>query len=59
MSIFSKRNRNDSNSPFQVTITTDVVEDEIRQRTKGELPMADIGNYISPSGGYLNYILFL
>lgn len=55
MSIFSKRNRNDSNSPFQVTITTDVVEDEIRQRTKGELPMADIGNYISPSGGYLNY----
>lgn len=35
------------------TIQTQTVE--VKQQTRGELPLADIGGYISPSGGFVNY----
>lgn len=28
---------------------------EVKQRTRGELPLAEIGGYVSPSGGFVNY----
>ena len=28
---------------------------EVKQQTRGELPLADIGGYVSPSGGFVNY----
>ena len=31
---------------------------EMRQHTSGEMPLADIGGYISPSGGFVNYARF-
>lgn len=31
------------------------VEVEVKQRTAGELPLADVGGYVSPSGGFVNY----
>lgn len=41
-----------------VRIETKVVEVEVRQRTPGELPLADVGGYVSPSGGFVNYARF-
>ena len=35
------------------TIQTQTVE--VKQQTRGELPLADIGGYVSPSGGFVNY----
>lgn len=28
---------------------------EVKQQTRGELPLAEIGGYVSPSGGFVNY----
>ena len=40
-----------------VTVTATIQKQtvEVRQRTCGELPLADIGGYVSPSGGFVNY----
>lgn len=35
-----------------------VVEVEVKQHTPGELPMAYVGGYVSPSGGFVNYARF-
>ena len=35
------------------TIQTQTVE--VKKQTRGELPLADIGGYVSPSGGFVNY----
>ena len=31
------------------------VEVEVKQRTTGELPLADVDGYVGPSGGFVNY----
>lgn len=31
------------------------VEIEVKQRTAGELPLADVDGYVGPSGGFVNY----
>lgn len=38
---------------IMATIQTQTVE--VKQQTRGELPLADIGGYVSPSGGFVNY----
>ena len=38
-----------------VKIEARQVEEEVKQRTPGELPMADVSGYVSPSGGFVNY----
>lgn len=38
-----------------VKVETRVIEEEVRQRTPGELRLADVGGYVSPSGGFVNY----
>lgn len=42
-----------------VKIETRMIEEEVKQRTPGELPLADVGGYVSPSGGFVNYGRFL
>lgn len=44
-----------TDSIFSVSIESNIVEKDIYQRTRGELPMADVGGYVSPSGGFMNY----
>lgn len=44
--------------PAGVSVTVErahAVEVDVVQRTPGELPMADIGGYVSPSGGFVNF----
>lgn len=38
-----------------VKVESRVVEVEVKQHTPGELPLADVGGYISPSGGFVNF----
>lgn len=38
-----------------VKIEARTVEVEVVQRTPGELPLADVGGYVSPSGGFVNF----
>ena len=51
--------RNKEKKPkFSAKIETRVVEVEMKQRTPGELPLAYVGGYVSPSGGFVNYARF-
>lgn len=38
-----------------ITATIQMQTVEVKQQTRGELPLADIGGYVSPSGGFVNY----
>lgn len=38
-----------------VKVESRLVEVEVKQHTPGELPLADVGGYISPSGGFVNF----
>lgn len=44
-------------APAPVTVSTELRSSyvEVAQRTRGELPMADVGGYVSPSGGFVNF----
>lgn len=44
-------------APEPITVRSElkVVEVEVKQRTPGEMPLADVGGYVSPSGGFVNF----
>lgn len=44
-------------APVSVSVTTELRSSyvEVAQRTRGELPMADVGGYAGPSGGFVNF----
>lgn len=50
-----KKNKPAAPAPVSVKIEARTVEVEVVQRTPGELPMADVGGYVSPSGGFVNF----
>ena len=50
---FFKKKEPASAATITATIQTQTVE--VKQQTRGELPLADIGGYVSPSGGFVNY----
>lgn len=54
LDLFKKREER----PAGVSVTIEKArpaEAELVQRTPGELPMADVGGYVSPSGGFVNF----
>lgn len=53
--MFKKKEATAAPAPVSVKIEARVVEAEVKQHTPGELPMADVGGYVSPSGGFVNY----
>lgn len=44
-------------APAPITVRSElkVVEVEVKQRTPGEMSLADVGGYVSPSGGFVNF----
>lgn len=55
--IFLKKKEPEPAPAITATIHAQTVE--VKQRTHGELPLAEIGGYVSPSGGFVNYGRFL
>ena len=53
--LFKKKEKPAALAP--VTVTTELRSSyvEVAQRTRGELPMADVGGYAGPSGGFVNF----
>lgn len=58
MGLFDFFRRKEEKPKFSAKIETRVVEVEVKQRTPGELPLAYVGGYVSPSGGFVNYARF-
>lgn len=52
---FKKKDKPAAPAPVSVKIEARTVEVEVAQQTPGELPMADVGGYVSPSGGFVNF----
>ena len=50
---FLKKKEQEPAPAITASIHTQTVE--VKQRTRGELPLAEIGGYVSPSGGFVNY----
>lgn len=55
MGLFSFLKKKPEKPPVSVNVEIKTSEVEVRQRTPGELPLAYIGEYKSPSGGFVNY----
>lgn len=55
MGLFDFLKKKPETPAVSVKIEARQVEEEVKQRTPGELPMADVGGYVSPSGGFVNY----
>lgn len=53
MGLFDFFKKKEPAATITATIQTQTVE--VKQQTRGELPLADIGGYVSPSGGFVNY----
>lgn len=50
---FLKKKEQEPTPAITASIHTQTVE--VKQQTRGELPLAEIGGYVSPSGGFVNY----
>ena len=55
MGLFSFLKKKPEKLPVSVNVEAKTSEVEVRQRTPGELPLAYVGEYESPSGGFVNY----
>lgn len=53
--LFKKKEKPAAPAAVSVTIERRSSYVEVVQRTPGELPMADVGGYVSPSGGFVNF----
>ena len=53
--LFSFLKKKPEKLPVSVNVEAKTSEVEVRQRTPGELPLAYVGEYESPSGGFVNY----
>ena len=55
MGLFSFLKKKEPEPAPAITATIHAQTVEVKQRTRGELPLAEIGGYVSPSGGFVNY----
>lgn len=55
MRLFSFLKKKEPEPAPAITATIHAQTVEVKQRTRGELPLAEIGGYVSPSGGFVNY----
>lgn len=55
MGLFSFLKKKEPEPAPAITATIHAQTVEMKQRTRGELPLAEIGGYVSPSGGFVNY----
>lgn len=55
MGLFSFLKKKEPEPAPAITATIHAQTVEVKQRTHGELPLAEIGGYVSPSGGFVNY----
>lgn len=55
MGLFSFLKKKEPEPAPVITATIRAQTVEVKQQTRGELPLADIGGYVSPSGGFVNY----
>lgn len=55
MGLFSFLKKKEPEPAPAITATIHAQAVEVKQRTRGELPLAEIGGYVSPSGGFVNY----
>ena len=55
MGLFDFFKKKESAPAATITATIQTQTVEVKQQTRGELPLADIGGYVSPSGGFVNY----
>lgn len=54
MGLFSFLKKKEPEPAPAITATIHAQTVEVKQRTRGELPLAEIGGYVSPSGGFVN-----
>lgn len=59
MGLFDKFRKKEAPAPVATaSVRIETREVEVRQRAPGELTMADVGGYVSPSGGFINFGTF-
>lgn len=59
MGLFDKFRKKEAPAPAAtVSVKIERREVEVKQRAPGELAMADVGGYVSPSGGFINFGLY-